>query len=71
MSLKTLDTFGNCQRLVFSLGVSQHMHQITNMLKFGCQSCKRIMEEKYTSCVLSKLDFETSAEVSKSIQIFK
>ena len=24
--LKTVDTFGNCQRPVFSLGVSQHMH---------------------------------------------
>ena len=27
--LKTLDTIGNCQRPVFSLGVSQHMHEIT------------------------------------------
>ena len=32
--LKTLDTFGNCQRPVFSLGVSQHMHKITNLWKF-------------------------------------
>ena len=30
-SLKTLDTFGNCRRPVFSLGVSQHMHKITNL----------------------------------------
>ena len=29
--LKTVDTFGYCQRLVFSLGVSQHMHRITNL----------------------------------------
>ena len=29
--LKTLDTFGNCQRPVFSLGVSQYMHKITNL----------------------------------------
>ena len=29
--LKTLDTNGNCQRPVFSLGVSQHMHKITNL----------------------------------------
>ena len=27
--LKTLDTFGNCQRTVFALGVSQHMHTKT------------------------------------------
>ena len=32
--LKTLDTIGNCQRPVFSLGVSQHMHKITSMWKF-------------------------------------
>ena len=24
MALKTLDTIGNCQRLVFTVGVSQH-----------------------------------------------
>ena len=34
VSLKTLDTIGNnCQRLVCSLGVSQHMHKITNLWK--------------------------------------
>ena len=30
LSLKTVDTIGNCPRLVFSLGVSQHMFRITN-----------------------------------------
>ena len=29
--LKTLDTIGNCQRSVFSLCVSQHMHKISNL----------------------------------------
>ena len=29
--LKTVDNFGNCQRPVFSLGISQHMHKITNL----------------------------------------
>ena len=28
-SLKALNTIGNCQRPVLSLGVSQHMHEIT------------------------------------------
>ena len=28
---KTLDTIGNCQRPVFSLGGSQHMHKITTV----------------------------------------
>ena len=27
----TLDTIGNCQRLAFTVGVSQHMHKITNL----------------------------------------
>ena len=31
IKLKTLDTIGNFQRPVFSLGVSQHMHKITNL----------------------------------------
>ena len=32
--LKIMDTIGNCQRPVFSLGVSQHMDKITNLWKF-------------------------------------
>ena len=32
--LKTLDTIGNCQRQVFSLSVSHHMHKTTNLWKF-------------------------------------
>ena len=31
VSLKTLDTIDNFQRPVFSLGVSQHMHKISNL----------------------------------------
>ena len=31
--LKTIDTIGNCQRPVFSLGVSQHKHKITKLWK--------------------------------------
>ena len=48
-SFKGTGHFGNCQRPVFSLGVSQHMHKITNLWKFdsiGHRSCKRIMKEK-------------------------
>ena len=29
--LKAVDTIGNCQRLAFIVGVSQHMHEITNL----------------------------------------
>ena len=29
--LKTVDTIGNCQRPVFLLGISQHIHEITNL----------------------------------------
>ena len=32
--LKTVDTIGSCQRLLFTVGVSQHMHKITKRWKF-------------------------------------
>ena len=31
LCLKAVDTIGNCQRLAFKVGVSQHMHKITNL----------------------------------------
>ena len=34
MALKAVDTIGNCQSLAFTVGVSQHMHKITNLWKF-------------------------------------
>ena len=58
--LKTLDTFGNCQRPVLSLDVSQHMHNITNLWKFEIDWSSELRdnyERKNTlvtlSCVLS------------------
>ena len=32
--LKAVDTIGNCQRLAFTVGVSQHMHTIITQWKF-------------------------------------
>ena len=80
--LKTLDTIGNCQRLVFKVGVSQHLHKINNkpvkLISVGRQSCKILMKEKNITLVapwshevvcFPMLDFETSdskSEVSKS-----
>ena len=49
IELKRMDTIGNCQRPVFSLGVAQHMHKQTNLWKFELnwlRSCEIIMEEK-------------------------
>jgi hypothetical protein len=34
INLKAVDTISNCQRLAFTVGVSQHMHKITNLWKF-------------------------------------
>ena len=31
--LKAVDTIGNCQSLALTVGVSQHMHKITNLWK--------------------------------------
>ena len=36
--LKALDTFGNCQRPVFLLGVSQQMQQKTKTIVFNWSS---------------------------------
>ena len=41
--LKTLDTF-TCQRPVFSLGVSQHMHTMTNLWKFELNWSSKLQE---------------------------
>ena len=41
--LKPVDTIGNCQRPVFSLAVSQHMHKITNLCSIGRRCCKIIL----------------------------
>ena len=30
-TLKAVDTIGNCHSLAFTVGVSQHMHKITNL----------------------------------------
>ena len=43
--LKTLDTFCNCQRPIFSLGVSQHMHKITNLWKFELSLSSKLMRD--------------------------
>ena len=61
--LKTLDTFCNFQRTVFSFGVSQHMHKITNLWQliepdWSSKLRDIIIEDKKkhpcrTSCVLS------------------
>ena len=56
--LKAVDTIGNCQRLAFTVGVSQYMHKITNrdnLSSIGHRTCEIIMKEKNTlvtrSCV--------------------
>ena len=60
LALKTVDIIGNCQRPVFSLGVSQYIHKITNLWKFELNRSSKLQdnnERKNTlvtrSCVLS------------------
>ena len=74
--LKTLDTISNCQKPVFSLGVSHHMHKITtceNFSSIGRRSCeitmKKIITFSHEVVCFQMLYFETSSsksEVSKS-----
>ena len=47
--LKAVYTIGNNQRLAFTIGVSQHMHKITNLWKFELnrhRTCEIRMKEK-------------------------
>ena len=73
LALMTLDTFGVCQRPVFSLSVSQHMHDITNMLKFELNWSSKLQENNEGKTPLSlevvcfqMLDFETSKSSLRS-----
>ena len=42
--LKTVDTIGNCQRLAFTVGVSQHMHKITHLYKFELNQSSKLRD---------------------------
>ena len=42
--LKAVDTIGNCQRLAFAVGVSQHMHKITNLCKFELNRSSKLRD---------------------------
>ena len=57
---KTLDTISKCHRPVFSFGVSQHMHNITNLWKFELNRSSKLRDNNERintlvarSCVLS------------------
>ena len=74
MALKTVDTIGNCQTPVFSLGVAQH-NKITNLWTFELTRSSKLRDNNEKKTTLSHgvvrfwLDFETSNskfEVSKS-----
>ena len=42
--LKTRDTICYCQKPVFSIGVSQHMHKITNLWKFELNRSSKLRD---------------------------
>ena len=47
--LKAVDTIGSCQRLAFTVGVSQHIHKTKtceNLSSIGHRTCKIIMKEQ-------------------------
>ena len=59
--LELLDTFGNCHRPVFSPGISQDMHEITNLWTFGLNWSSQLQENNERTktlaaqiCVLSE-----------------
>ena len=50
--LKKLDTIGNCQRPGFSLGVSHHMHKITNLWKFELKRSSKLRDNNERKNIL-------------------
>ena len=51
--LNILHTIGNCQRPVFSLGVAQHMHQITNLWTFQLNWSSKLRDNNERKTPLS------------------
>ena len=68
-----MDTIDNCQRLVFKVGVSQHMYKITHLYKFELNrslKLRDVNERKKTPLshevvCFQMLDFKTSNSKSK------
>ena len=54
VKLKTLDTIGNCQRSVFSLGVSQHMHKTTNLDKFELNWSSKLGDNERKNALVTR-----------------
>ena len=55
--LKTVDTIGNCQRIAFTVDVSQHMHKTTHLWKFELNRSSKLRDnnERKNSLVTLKL----------------
>ena len=67
--LKTLETNGKCQRVVSTVGVSQHMHKITNLWRFELNrshKLRNINERKNTLVAIGNVLSDAWSEVSKS-----
>ena len=74
IELKTLDTFSYCQRLFFSVGVSQHYaldnKPVKKLNSIGRRSCEIINIFVTRSCVLSNTQFR-DLRSQNQIQIFQ
>ena len=74
--LKALDTFGNCQRPVFSFGVSQHMNKRTNLWTFELNWSWKLWEMVESTLVAQNVCFymleckNSADQVSNSIKMF-
>ena len=58
--ISPLDTIGNCQKLAFTVGVSQHIHKITSLWKFELNRSSKLRENNERKKHFQMLDFETS-----------
>ena len=61
--LKALDTIGNCQRPVFSLAESQHIHKLTNLWKVKLNRSSKLRDNNERKSTLVTRCCALSADV--------
>ena len=54
--LKAVDTIGNCQRLAFTVCVSQHMHKITNLGQLELNRSSKLRDNNEWTHKVVRLD---------------
>ena len=66
LNLRTLDTFGNCQRSVFLIGIYPNIHKITN-LSGNLETSEKFLKCQVTS-ILPLISFPLTKRLRFDLQ---